>query len=171
TGVQTCALPIYRVIGSLQFRKSFCRDYATTVSVFYEGRAGAPYSWRLANDMNGDGYTNDLLYIPGAEGEVLFTGGADMEAAFFDWVADNGLERYRGRVVERNSMRNRWVNQFDLRISQELPGFFEGHKSEIWLDVMNIGNLINKDWGRSQYNSASSDRVAVGLQGGAADTG
>jgi hypothetical protein len=160
-----------RVIGSLQFRKSFFRDYATTVSVFYEGRAGAPYSWRFANDMNGDGYTNDLLYIPGAEGEVLFTGGADMEAAFFDWVADNGLERYRGRVVERNSMRNRWVNQFDLRISQELPGFFEGHKSEIWLDVMNIGNLINKDWGRIQYNSAYSDRVAVGFQGVDEDTG
>jgi hypothetical protein len=40
------------------------------------------------------------------------------------------------------------VNNFDLRLSQELPGFFAGHKSEIWLDILNIGNLLNKDWGR-----------------------
>lgn len=137
-----------RVIGSLQFRKSFFGDYATTISTFYEGRSGAPHSWRFANDMNGDGYTNDLLYIPGGPGEVMFTGGAAMESAFFEWVAANGLNGYQGAVVERNGLRNSWVNQFDLRISQELPGFFRGHKSEIWLDVMNVGNLINKDWGR-----------------------
>lgn len=154
-----------RVIGSLQFRKSFFGDYATTISTFYEGRSGAPHSWRFANDMNGDGYTNDLLYIPGAPGEVMFTGGAAMESAFFEWVAANGLNGYKGAVVERNGLRNPWVNQFDLRISQELPGFFRGHKSEIWLDVMNVGNLINKDWGRIQYNSPYGDRVAVGFQG------
>jgi len=33
-------------------------------------------------------------------------------------------------------------------VSQEFPGFMEGHKAEIVLDVLNIGNLINKDWGR-----------------------
>jgi hypothetical protein len=154
-----------RITASLQFRKEFFGNYATTISTFYEGRSGAPYSWRFANDMNGDGYTNDLLYIPGGPGEVLFTGGAEMEAAFFEWVSANGLAGYKGGVVERNGLRNAWVNQFDLRISQELPGFFRGHKSEIWLDVMNVGNLINKDWGRIQYNSAYGDRVAVGFQG------
>jgi hypothetical protein len=34
-----------------------------------------------------------------------------------------------------------------MRISQELPGFFADNKAEIWLDVLNVGNLINKDWG------------------------
>ena len=154
-----------RFTGSLQFRKAFFGDYATIFSVFYEGRSGAPHSWRFANDMNGDGYTNDLLYIPGGPGEVKFSGGAAMEQAFFDWVNSNGLDKYKGAVVPRNGMRNPWVNQFDLRISQELPGFFNGHKSEIWLDVMNVGNLINKDWGRIQYNSPYGDRVAVNFQG------
>ncbi|WP_448243440.1 TonB-dependent receptor [Pseudoxanthomonas mexicana] len=154
-----------RITGSVQFRKAFFGDYNTIFSVFYEGRSGAPHSWRYVNDMNGDGYTNDLLYIPEAAGDVIFTGGAAMEAAFFEWVTANGLEGYRGDVVERNSQRNSWVNQFDLRVSQELPGFFKGHKSEIWLDVMNVGNLINKDWGRIQYNSGYSDRGAVFFQG------
>ena len=154
-----------RITGTMQFRKSFFDDYATTVSLFYEGRSGTPHSWRFANDMNGDGYTNDLLYVPGGVGDVIFTGGTDMEAAFFEWVSQNGLDRYMGGTVDRNAYRNPWVNQFDLRISQELPGFFKGHKSEIWLDVMNVGNLINKDWGRVQYNSPYGDRVAVGFQG------
>src|SRR5690606_5506840 len=39
------------------------------------------------------------------------------------------------------------------------------------LDVMNVGNLINKDWGRIQYNSPYGDRVAVGFQGVDAATG
>jgi hypothetical protein len=40
-----------------------------------------------------------------------------------------------------------WVNSFDLRLSQELPGFFKDHKSELWLDIQNVGNLLNKEWG------------------------
>ena len=40
------------------------------------------------------------------------------------------------------------MNSIDIRISQELPGFFEGHSSEFWIDVLNVGNLINKDWGQ-----------------------
>ena len=39
------------------------------------------------------------------------------------------------------------VHNFDVRISQELPGFFAGNKAEIWLDILNIGNMIDKDWG------------------------
>src|SRR5690606_2962920 len=74
---------------------------------------------------------------------------AAMEQAFFDWLAgQHDLIGYKGQVAPRNISRSSWVNTFDIRISQELPGFFEGHKSELWLDIMNVGNLINKDWGR-----------------------
>jgi hypothetical protein len=151
-----------RIIASLQFRKAFFGDYNTTVSAFYEGRSGTPHSWRYLNDMNGDGYTNDLLYVPNGPGDVLFSGGATMETAFFDWLERNpDLARYRGQVAERNGSRNPWVNNIDIRISQELPGFFKGHKSEIWLDIMNVGNLINKDWGHIEYQSPYSDMRAV----------
>jgi hypothetical protein len=51
-------------------------------------------------------------------------------------------------VVERNTEFSPWTNSFDIRISQQLPGFMEGHKTEIVLDILNVGNLINKDWGR-----------------------
>ena len=138
-----------RFIGVLSWQRAFFGDYKTNVSLFYEGRSGRPYSWTYLNDANGDMETNDLFYVPAGPGDVLFTGGAAMEAAFFDWLAQHPeLAGYAGKVAPRNMSRSSWVNQFDVRISQELPGFFEGHKSMIWLDIMNIGNLINKDWGQ-----------------------
>src|SRR5690606_18071877 len=129
-----------RFVGSLTFRKAFFGNYYTTASVFYEGRSGRPYSWRFLNDMNGDNYTNDLLYVPSGPGDVIFSGGAEMEQAFFDWLGRHpDLQRYAGGPAERNGSRNPWVHSFDLRLSQELPGLFKSHKSEIWIDVMNIG--------------------------------
>ncbi len=155
-----------RIIGSLTFKKAFFGDYATTATMFYEGRSGLPYSWRFRNDMNGDGYVNDLLYVPSGPGDVMFTGGAEMEQAFFNWLSRNpDLQRYAGGVAERNGSRNPWVNTFDIRISQELPGFFKGHKSELWLDIMNVGNLIDKSWGVIQYQSPFTDMRAVNFQG------
>ncbi|MET0130804.1 MAG: hypothetical protein ABW207_09070, partial [Stenotrophomonas chelatiphaga] len=48
---------------------------------------------------------------------------------------------------------------------QQLPGFMKGHKSEIWLDIQNIGNMINKDWGNIyDYGFFADSRVAT-LQG------
>src|SRR5690606_12666776 len=114
------------------------------------------------NDVNGDSATtNDLFYVPNGPGDVLFTGGAEMEAEFFDWLAQNPhLLSYQGGVVPANSHRAGWTNTFDLRVSQEIPMFF-GHKAEVALDVMNVGNLINKDWGLIEdYGFFSTRRVA-----------
>ncbi|MCD9030694.1 carboxypeptidase regulatory-like domain-containing protein [Luteimonas sp. Y-2-2-4F] len=155
-----------RVIGTLTFEKAFFGDYNTNFTLVYEGRSGRPHSWRFLNDANGDGYTNDLLYIPTGPGDVVFTGGAAMEQAFFEWLSGHpDLQRYAGGAAERNASRSGWINTFDLRISQELPGFFDGHKSEIWLDVMNVGNLLNKDWGQIVDQSPYSDLRAVTFAG------
>lgn len=139
-----------RFTAALSWRKAFFGDYNTSVSVFYEGRSGKPYSWGFRNDANGDGYTNDLFYVPAGPGDVAFTGGAAMESAFFDWLARNpDLARYAGGVAPRNSASSSFVNTFDLSIKQELPGFFAGNKAEISLDILNVGNLLNKDWGQT----------------------
>ena len=96
------------------------------------------------------------MYIPSApgSGEVEFFGAtaADKQAnedRFWGIVNGNSeLSSAKGRVVGRNSGYAPWVNSFDLRISQELPGLFGKHKGVISLDVLNFGNLINKRWGR-----------------------
>ena len=116
----------------------------------YEGRSGKPYSWTFGNDMNGDGSAgNDLMYIPVGPGDVLFRGGALEEAEFFDFINRNkDLNVSRGGVTGRSASQGPWVNSFDVRVRQEIPSFFAGHKAEVVLDVFNIGNLFNKDWGQ-----------------------
>jgi len=158
-----------RLIGQLHWQKAFFADYKTRVSVFYEGRSGAPYSYVFYNDANGDatnrdgpGYFNDLFYVPNGPGDVLWTGGAAMEQQFFDWLAGNQeLARYQGNIAPTNAFRTGWRNTFDVRISQEFPGIFKMHKTELALDIMNIGNLLNKDWGLVEdYGFENVSRVA-----------
>lgn len=164
-----------RFTSTLQWRKSFFGNYNTTASVFYEGRSGRPFSYIFYNDANGDGTTtNDLFYVPNGYGDVLWTGRpgngttvaaqtpAQMEAAFFDWLAQNPeLAKHQGGYAPANAFRSAWTNSFDVRVSQELPGFFQGHKTEVALDIMNIGNLINKNWGLiDDYGFFSTRRVA-----------
>lgn len=137
-----------RFTANLQWKHDFFGDNTTSIGLFYEGRSGRAFSYTFDNDANGDGRLNDLLYIPTAPGDVLF-GSAAEENGFWSFVYGNEyLNSRRGQVAERNAASNPWVNQFDLRISQELPGFMQGHKIELGLDISNIGNLLNKDWGR-----------------------
>lgn len=136
-----------RFTGALSYRHFFFEDLKTEFSVFYEGRRGKPYSYTFDNDANGDGRNNDLLYIPAGPGDVAF-GSAAEEAAFWEFVNNNEyLRSHLGEVAERNAEFDGWVHNFDVRVSQELPGFFAGNKAEIWLDILNIGNMIDKDWG------------------------
>ncbi|MCD9029777.1 carboxypeptidase regulatory-like domain-containing protein [Luteimonas sp. BDR2-5] len=137
-----------RFSAALTWKHAFFGDNNTSVSMFYEGRSGKPFSYTFDNDANGDGRLNDLLYIPSGPGDVLFGSPAE-EAAFWAYVDGNEyLRSHKGQVAGRNADRNKWVNQFDIRISQEFPGFFNGNKAEVWLDILNVGNLIDKKWGR-----------------------
>ena len=160
-----------RFTGAVNWKHAFFGDNNTSVSLFYEGRNGRPYSYTFDNDANGDGRLNDLLYIPKAPGDVQF-GSAAEETAFWNYVYGNEyLNGHRGQIAERNAARSEWVNQFDVRISQEFPGFFHGNKAEVWLDVLNIGNLINKDWGRIEEIGFPAMRGVVEYGGVDATTG
>lgn len=136
-----------RFTGAVSYRHFFFEDLKTEFSVFYEGRTGRPFSYVFDNDANGDGRLNDLLYIPASPTDVQFGSAAERDA-FWAYVQSNDyLRSHLGEVAERNDSQGNWVHNFDVRISQELPGFFAGNKAEVWLDVLNIGNLIDKDWG------------------------
>ncbi len=158
-----------RVSASLTWAKAFVGNYRTSVGVFYEGRRGKPYSWTYINDLNGDGIGgNDLMYIPSApgSGEVVFRGGATEEARFWEIVNSNSaLAAAKGGVVGRNNSFAPWVNNFDVRFSQEMPGFMKGHKTTFTLDFLNFGNLLNKKWGRIDEIGFPSNRSFVNFNG------
>jgi hypothetical protein len=153
-----------RFNASLNWSKAFIGKYKTTVGLFYEGRKGKPYSWTYRNDLNGDGIAgNDLMYVPTGpgSGEVVFLGDTatnkNSENLFWSIVdANKALRDAKGSVVSRNSAFSPFVNSFDVRFSQELPGFTAKHKGVVTLDILNFGNLINNRWGRTNEMAFAS---------------
>ena len=164
-----------RITANLTWSKAFVGTYRTSLGVFYEGRRGKPYSWTYINDLNGDGIGgNDLMYIPSApgSGDVVFRGRsatetpAQAEAAFWEVVEGNpGLSSAKGGLVGRSNNFAPWVNNFDVRLSQELPGFMKDHKVSFTFDILNFGNLLNKKWGRIDEIGFPSNRSFVNYNG------
>jgi hypothetical protein len=157
-----------RVGANAVWSKAFVGSYKTSVGVFYEGRRGKPYSWTYLNDLNGDGFSNDLMYIPSApgSGEVVFRGGAAEEARFWEIVnSDKKLAAARGGIAGRNNTFAPWVNSFDVRLSQELPAIKKSHRASLTLDILNFGNLIDRRWGRINEIAFPSNRSFVNYNG------
>jgi hypothetical protein len=138
-----------RLTMSLNYRREFIAGLETSFGLFFEARSGRPFTYTFVNDANGDGRSGvDPLYVPSAPGEVLFTGGSAMEAAFFNYVdSQKYLAADKGGIATVNGAQAPYVRQMDLRISQEFP-FIQGRKGEIWFDIANLGNLLNDDWGQ-----------------------
>jgi hypothetical protein len=169
-----------RFSAALTWRHAFWGDYFTSVSAFTEARSGRPYSYTFSNDANGDGNGgNDLFYVPLNEGDVVFKDtvvsgqtitGATQAANFWNYITNNPyLNSHRGQVVSRNGAHSRWLDQMDLRFSQEIPGIFEGNKGQIWLDILNFTNLLNKKWGaieEAPFNANGGQKLAVAQFGG-----
>ncbi|PJA99844.1 MAG: hypothetical protein CO128_02405 [Ignavibacteriales bacterium CG_4_9_14_3_um_filter_30_11] len=147
-----------RVFASVTYTGEFFKNASTIISVFFNGENGAPFSYIYRNDINNDGFdSNDLFYIPRDDSDILlgtvsggvFTPDAQMYADFNSFIAnDEYLSANRGKIAERNGATNPWVSYVDLHIAQEVP-IVTGHKLVLSLDIENLMNLINSDWGEN----------------------
>lgn len=141
----------HRFLLNLSKELQLIKNNPTTISLIYEGRSGRPYSFVFSNDANGDGanQSNDLFYVPTgpSDPKVRWANQAQSDA-FFNWLSGSEeLNKYRGQVVPRNSAFSKSIHQFDIRVTQQLP-VWGPFKAELGLNLLNVGNLINSDWGR-----------------------
>ena len=127
-------------------------------SFIYETwRGGANYSYMLANDMNGDGYSYDALYIPTdkevADGQFRFVSDSDRDR-FMDYVHnDKYLSKHQGSYAEGYSVYSPWVHRVDfgykhdfkIRIGKTV------NTLQLSVDMKNVLNLFNSRWGVSKY--------------------
>jgi hypothetical protein len=140
----------FRALASLTWKHNFFGSNATSFSAFFDGHSGTPYSWIYGNDINGDGESRDLFYIPASIDDVQWSSRVTdaMKQQFMDYFnSDDYLKDHKGQIAERNGGRAPWVNQLDISVRQEFPGFAEGHKTELRLDIFNFTNMINRRWG------------------------
>ena len=162
-----------RGILAVNYQQAIFGDLKTSVGMFFEARAGRPYSFTFNNDANGDGvFGNDLLYIPTGANDARVTYTTPQFAtAFAEYVANNRwLSDRQGQVFERNAARSPWVNQMDIRIAQEIPGIPGFGAGEVFLNILNAGNLVNNKWGNIDevgfpYTARIANFAGVDAQG------
>ena len=139
-----------RAIASASYRLPYANNHmATTVNLFYNGSSAGGYSFTYANDMNGDGYSTDLIFIPKEKGDIKFVSAADEDAFFKFMEQDKYLSKNKGNYAEAYAARAPWLHRFDLRLAQDFSIQAAGTKNTLQfsVDFLNFGNLINSEWG------------------------
>ncbi len=143
--------PGHRIAIAITKQFEFFKNAPTTFSMFYNGRSGRRYSTRYYNDVNGDSRTNDSIWVPAQESDIILTKGtwADLDKYLSD---DPALDKARGTILDRNASRDKWYNGLDLRFSQSIPvPGLKGHRLTLYVNVKNFLNMLKKDWGVYRY--------------------
>ncbi|MEP6745814.1 MAG: TonB-dependent receptor, partial [Gemmatimonadota bacterium] len=135
--------------------------YHIDFSMTYVGVSGSPYAYVVNGDVNADGVgastqKNDLFYVPTDANDIswLTTAtdtSATIRAAKFaqldDYInQDQCLKDQRGKIMERTSCRNPWINQVNARLAWSVATY-RGQRLELTADVFNVLHLLNNEWG------------------------
>jgi hypothetical protein len=137
----------------MEWKQDFFGDNTTRIGLFGELRSGRPYSLTMGDNVGGrsllfGGVGNNgrqLLYVPTAGDTRVSFDSAASEALFNQIVTNYGLERYRGKVIAKNSQRSPQFLKLDLHAEQELPLFVGNAKLKLFGDIENFLNLIDSD--------------------------
>lgn len=154
-----------RITATVTWRKTFFDNLPTTASVFIQSQSGRPFSYSFDAPRNALGDTfggnepiddddTQLLYVPSGANDPVVIYAADFDVAAFNSLIDSDscLSRFRGQIARKNACTSRDTTRVDLRLTQavrfnSMPFLGESNFT-LFLDVENLGNLINDDWGR-----------------------
>ncbi|MBS0504935.1 MAG: carboxypeptidase regulatory-like domain-containing protein [Proteobacteria bacterium] len=153
---------------------AFFGDYKTIISLFGETRIGKPYSYTMQDVSNarsgifGNTGTSAryLLYVPTSTTDALVSYDSTATRDTLDALINaSGLSKYRGKVAPRNGFNSPWFTKLDLHLEQELPvpGWSQA-RFNLFMDVENFTNLINKNWGQIREYSFPYTVAAVRVQ-------
>ncbi|MCL1039272.1 TonB-dependent receptor [Shewanella submarina] len=111
----------HRFTANFNWSKELIAGYETTVSLFGLLTEGEPYSLTLSADDSFGIYK----FSPFLDetNNVLPVGGV------------------------RNSEIGSWWGKVDMQVTQQMPAFSAEHKSEAFIVIDNLTNLLNDDWG------------------------
>lgn len=148
-----------KFIGSASYKLSYLNNHmATTLSLFYSLMSTYGNSFTYSNDMNGDGFATDLIYIPNGKNDVKFKTSED-EDAFLSFIEqDDYLKKHKGEYAEAYMARSPMVGNLDLRFLQDFSVKVgkTTNTLQFSFDVLNFGNLINSEWSVAKTMSDSN---------------
>lgn len=148
---------------SVGYQKELFGDNLSRIDLFFNSVSGQRYSYVFQDSTSNrsavfgtTGQNNRyLIYVPNvsaidADPIVSYgasTGQTAQQAfeAMKSLVENSALNGYQGQIAPKNIGKSPRFNKMDIRISQEIP-FVLGGKVQVFADVENFLNLINKDW-------------------------
>jgi len=157
----------HRVIGMLNYRIDYGEKAggATIISLGMIANSGGKLSYVSSNDMNGDGQTNDLIFIPNQATDMSFAAltvgsgataqtftPAQQQTAYDAYIDGNPyLKGLRGQYAERNGGYYPSLTRFNFSLVQEVY-FKVGVKQmkntlQFRFDILNAANMLNNKWG------------------------
>jgi hypothetical protein len=161
----------HRIVGAVSYKIEYAKHFATTISLTYEGSNAGRFSYVYSTDMNNDGISNnDLLYVHNNDKlkfkDMVVSGktitAEEQATAWTNYVnQDPYLSKNKGDLTERFAAKLPWLHRFDLSIYQDIVQKVgnTNHRLQLSANVLNIGNMINSNWGISQRLNVNNGAI------------
>lgn len=140
--------------------------WGITAGLRFSGIGGTRYSVIVAGNVNGDFVaTNDLAYIfdpnnPNTPEDIRkgmndLLNNPNVEGSLKDYVRS-----HFGKMAERNGGENGFYGTFDLHLQKSFK-LYKNHAIDLSVDLFNVANLLNKDWGAGKNLSFAVPLYAI----------
>ncbi|MCC5914743.1 MAG: TonB-dependent receptor [Balneolaceae bacterium] len=163
-----------RIVAQVAYdTRVFSQNNLTRFSLLYIGGDQGRYSYTYSGSF-GDGSGVRLMHVPSTLADaqlidIVDSDGNVVRTAQEQWNAldafieqDPYLSGKRGEITERNGAKLPWLHRIDFRVAQDVNLFRGQHKLQLTFDVLNIGNLINSEWGVSRSPVQNNPMVYQG---------
>lgn len=167
---------IYSHVWNDNFESHFGLFFEVAEGNRFAGAGGNRYSFIYAGDVNGDGFNNDLIYIPSNQDEINLVEYTDKNGTTYSpeeqWTAlnafieqDDYLKEHRGEIAERFGAVNPWWWNIDFRFMQDFAFLLGGmrHTFQLSVDILNLPNLLSSEWGVRKIASSAATSPLIGI--------
>jgi hypothetical protein len=151
----------HRIVATLGSSWMWNAKNTTSLTFFYSGQSGNPYSvvYNSSGNPFGNAANANLPYIPKDQSDIRLVDKGTYTAAQ-QWQDLNNLienDKYlktrRGQYAGRNGLRTPWNHELDMKLMHtfNLSTTNKQHTLAVSLDVFNVLNLLNSDWGHITF--------------------
>jgi hypothetical protein len=163
-----------RIIATTAYKKEFWKNTNSTIGLELEIANSGAISYITSGDPNNDGATNDLMYIPKNQSDIILVPdyAGDPRTPTQEWNQlisfinqDSYLSKHKGQFAQRNAVILPYYQRLDLHLAQDFYIITGKTKNtlEVSVDIINFGNLLDNNWGlyQTSFNGFSSGTTTV----------
>lgn len=171
----------HRIVANAGYIVNTSKNNSIVANIYFNAQSGNPFTYGFINSsIANTGQAAGLAYIfkdaieaakyIGVDTSGTPTATAAQQVADFENFVNNNsyLKTRRGNFTERNGAVTPWNIQTDMRIMDEFKIKDSNnkftHSLQFSLSIINLGNLVNKNWGRSYFvPNTFNSTASVGL--------